>query len=77
MGVNPELYPEWEMLNFGVTNIEPSRDFYFIKNYALNHPQNLKAIAVSIDLDGWHCADNRLALAFLSSLLFLSVSSRK
>ena len=65
MGVNPELYPEWEMLNFGVTNIEPSRDFYFIKNYALNHPQNLKAIAVSIDLDGWHCADNRLALAFL------------
>ena len=65
MGVNPDLYPEWEMFNFGVSGIDPARDFYFIENYALNHYQNLKAIALSIDLDGWHCVENHLALVLL------------
>lgn len=62
MGVNPELYPEWEMLNLGVSGIDPARDFYFINNYALNHSRNLKAIAVSIDLDAWRCVEDHLAL---------------
>ena len=65
MGVNPDIYPEWEMLNFGVTGIDPARDHYFIKNYALNHAENLKAIAVSIDMDGWHCYEDHLELVLL------------
>ena len=65
MGVGPEIYPEWEMLNFGVTGIDPARDYYFIRNYALNHSQNLKAIVVSVDLDGWHCYEDHLELVLL------------
>lgn len=62
MGVNPDIYPEWEMLNFGVTGIDPARDYYFVKNYALNHSDNLKAIVFSVDLDGWHCIEDHLEL---------------
>ena len=65
MGVHPDLYPEWEMLNFGVSGIDPARDHYFIKNYALNHSEKLKAIAVSVDLDGWHCHEDHLELVLL------------
>jgi uncharacterized protein (TIGR02171 family) len=68
MGVYPDLYPEWGMFNFGVTGIDPKRDFYFVKNYALNHLRNLKAIAVSVDLDGWRGSENHLALVLSSGV---------
>ncbi|MBO7413153.1 MAG: TIGR02171 family protein [Fibrobacter sp.] len=61
-GANPDMYPEWGMLNFAVPGIDPSRDFYFIKNYALNHSEHLKAIAISIDLDAWRGDENHLSL---------------
>ena len=68
MGVYPDIYPEWGMFNFGVTGIDPKRDFYFVKNYALNHLKNLKAIAVSIDLDGWRGNENHLGLVLSSGV---------
>ena len=58
MGVNPDLFPEWNMLNFGVPGIDPNRDFYFVRNYALNHTERLKAVVLSIDLDGWRGAED-------------------
>ena len=62
MGIDPDLYPEWNMLNMGVTGIDPNRDFYFIRNYALNHSDNLKGIVVSLDLDGWDGDEDHLYL---------------
>ena len=58
MGVNPDLFPEWNMLNFGVPGIDPNRDFYFVRNYALNHTERLKAVVLSIDLDSWRGAED-------------------
>ena len=68
MGVYPDFYPEWGMFNFGVTGIDPKRDFYFVKNYALNHLRNLKALAFSVDLDGWRGSENHLALVLSSGV---------
>lgn len=62
LGMNPDLYPERGMFNMGVYGIDPARDFYFIKNYALNHSEKLKVIAVSIDLDYWRCREDHLGL---------------
>lgn len=53
LGVNPDLYPERNMLNFAVEGIDLDRDFYFIKNYCLKHAGKIKAIAFSVDLDDW------------------------
>ena len=52
-GVNPDICPQWNMLNFGVMGIDVHRDLYFINNYAMNHSSNLKAIAMSLDFDNW------------------------
>ena len=68
MGLNPDLYPESGMFNFAVSGIDPSRDFYFVKNYALNHSKNLKAIALSIDLDNWRGYEDHLALVLSSGV---------
>ena len=62
LGMDPDLYPKQGMFNMGVYGIDPARDFYFIRNYALNHSENLKAIAVSIDLDFWRCMEDHLGL---------------
>ena len=62
LGMDPDLYPERGMFNMGVYGIDPARDFYFIKNYALNHSEKLKVIAVSIDLDYWRCREDHLGL---------------
>ena len=62
MGIDPDAYPEWNMLNMGVSGIDPNRDFYFINNYALNHSDNLKGIVVSVDLDGWNGVEDHLYL---------------
>ena len=51
MGINPDLYPNRKMFNFGIPGIDVNRDLYFIRNYVLNHPQKLKAIVVGLDLD--------------------------
>lgn len=53
MGVDPDLFPEWNMFNFGVSGIDADRNFYFIDNYLMNHSDRLKAIVVSLDLDRW------------------------
>ena len=60
MGTDPDLFPEWNMLNFGVTGIDPNRNYYFIYNYLLNHSERLKAIAVSIDIDFWRGREDHL-----------------
>ncbi len=52
-GVNPDLFPEWNMLNFGVMGPCWGRDFYFAKNYVLNHSGNLKSIVIGLDIDAW------------------------
>ena len=62
MGIDPDVFPEWNMLNMGVTGIDPNRDFYFINNYALNHADNLKGIVVSVDFDGWDGDEDHLYL---------------
>ena len=62
LGMDPDLYPKQGMFNMGVYGIDPARDFYFIKNYALNHSEKLKVIAVSIDLDYWRCREDHLGL---------------
>lgn len=53
LGMNPDLYPEKNMLNFAVEGIDLERDFYFIKNYCLKHGERIKVIAFSVDLDDW------------------------
>lgn len=68
MGTDPDLFPEWNMLNFGVTGIDPNRNYYFIYNYILNHSEHLKAIAVSIDLDYWRGLENHLGLVLMSGV---------
>ena len=60
MGMNPDLYPEWNMINFGIPGIDPNRDFYFVENYMLNHLENLKAIVLSLDMDNWNGLENHL-----------------
>ena len=60
MGVDPDLYPEWNMLNLAVPGIDPARDFYFAKNYGLNHGEHLKAIALPMDLDNWRGVEDFL-----------------
>lgn len=60
MGVDPDLYPEWKMFNFGVSGIDANRSFYFINNYVMNHTERLKAIVVSVDLDAWRGLDDLL-----------------
>ena len=60
MGVNPDMFPEWNMLNLAVPGIDPARDMYFAKNYGLNHSEHLKALAISIDLDNWRGSEDFL-----------------
>ena len=59
-GVNPDLFPEWKMLNFGVLGIDPNRDLYFIENYVMNHLDEIKAIVLSLDFDNWHGIEDHL-----------------
>ncbi|MCQ2106292.1 MAG: TIGR02171 family protein [Fibrobacter sp.] len=65
-GLNPDLYPERKMLNVGVSGIDIGRDLYFIKNYGLNHGKNLKAIVLSVDLDGWRGYEDHLELVMVA-----------
>ena len=53
LGVEPDVCPDWNMLNLGVMGIDVNREIYFLKNYGLNHSENLKAIAMSLDFDYW------------------------
>lgn len=53
MGVSPLRYDDLNMLNMGVTSIDPYRDFYLIENYILNHGDSAFAVVVSLDLDNW------------------------
>lgn len=62
LGMDPDAFPKWNMLNFAVQGIDPNRDFYFVENYMLNHPQHLKAIAISLDIDCWRGLEDHLAL---------------
>ena len=62
MGLDPDAYPKWNMLNTAVTGIDGYRDMYFVENYALNHADNLKAIVVSLDLDNWRGKEDHLHL---------------
>lgn len=62
MGLDPDAYPEWNMLNTAVSGIDGNRDMYFIENYALNHADNLKAIVLSVDLDNWSGREDHLRL---------------
>lgn len=66
MGLDPDLYPEWNMLNFAVAGIDASREFYFIRNYALNHSDSLFAITFSVDLDNWRGVEKYLELIYLA-----------
>ena len=59
-GVAPDLCPRWNMLNLGVMGIDVNRELYFIKNYAMNHSGNLKAIAMSLDFDNWRPSEHML-----------------
>lgn len=52
-GVDPERFPDLNMLNLGAMGIDVKRDLYFARNYGLNHSQNLKAIVLSLDFDYW------------------------
>lgn len=61
-GVNPDLYPDMKMVNVGVSGVDASRDLYFIRNYALNHADHLKAITMSLDLDNWRGYEDHLSL---------------
>ena len=67
-GADPEMFPEWNMLNFGVMGIDVERDYYFIYNYLLNHLEHLKAIAISIDLDFWRGVEDHLGLVLSSGV---------
>lgn len=52
-GVDPERFPDLNMLNLGAMGIDVERDLYFARNYGLNHSQNLKAFVMSLDFDYW------------------------
>lgn len=62
MGMDPDAYPEWNMLNTAVSGIDGNRDMYFVKNYAFNHSDHLKAIVMSVDLDNWRGKEDHLHL---------------
>ena len=68
MGTDPDLFPEWNMLNFGVTGIDAERNYYFIYNYILNHSERLKAIVISIDLDFWRGLEGHLGFVLSSGV---------
>ena len=53
-GINPDMYPEFEMLNMGSTGIEAERETFFFKNYVANHFDRIKVVALSLDFDGYH-----------------------
>ena len=63
-GVKPDQYPERKMFNWAIVGIDPKRDFYFAKNYGLNHVKNLKTVVFSLDLDGWRGDEDHLSLLF-------------
>lgn len=52
-GVDPDMFPEWKMLNIAVTGVDANRDLSILENYVMNHADSLDAIVLSIDLDGW------------------------
>jgi len=61
-GVDPDAFPQWNMLNFAVQGIDPNRDFYFVENYILNHLEKVKALAISLDIDNWRGIEDHLSL---------------
>ena len=65
-GLNPDMYPEMEMLNMGATGIEPNREIWFMQNYVFTHLQNIKVIALSLDFDGYRGEANFVNDVFLS-----------
>lgn len=60
-GVDPDLYPEWKMINLSVLGLDAHRELYMIENYVLNLVDSLKAVVVSLDLDGWNARTDYLA----------------
>jgi len=62
VGVKPDLFPERKMFNLAIVGIDPKRDLYFAEHYGLNHVKNLKAVVVSLDLDGWRGEEDHLSL---------------
>lgn len=60
-GMNPDQFPEWNMINLGVMGIDPLREYYLVENYMLNHADNLKAIVLSLDIDNWHGIEDHLS----------------
>ncbi len=59
-GVDPDVSPEWNMLNLGVMGVDVNRELYFARNYGMNHSGNLKAMALSLDFDNWRPEVNNL-----------------
>lgn len=52
-GVDPDLFPEWKMLNIAGIGIDANRELAIIENYVMNHADSLKAVVLSLDLDDW------------------------
>lgn len=61
LGVAPDELSSWNALNISGVGIDPDRDIYLIRSYAMNHEEKLKAIVVSLDLDNWRDHDKALA----------------
>ena len=65
-GLNPDMYPEMEMLNMGATGIEVNREIWFMQNYVFNHLENIKVVALAFDFDGYRGEANFVDDVFLS-----------
>ena len=65
-GLNPDLYPDMEMLNTGATGIEADREVWFVQNYVFNHMDKIKVIAMSLDFDGYRGESEFVRNVFLS-----------
>jgi len=70
-GIDPDLFPEWNMLNFGVSGADANRSYYFIYNYVLNHSEKLKAIVVSLDIDCWRGHEDHLSMVINSAIGYI------
>ena len=67
MGIDADMFPEWNMFNWAIPGIDPVRDMYFAANYGLNHSEHLKAVAFSLDIDSWRGTEDFLSMMLYSS----------
>ena len=65
-GVDPDMYPELEMINVGAMGIDVERDVTFITSYLFSHFGKIQVIAASLDFDGFQAYLDFCGRAFMA-----------